>query len=224
MKRLWHWPIDPLARTVRLALGEKRCAIDLVSVLPWAQPEELASLAPGARAPVMVDTGAEEKVSAVGTHAICEYLEEAIPTPRLLPFVAQERAEARRLWRYSEDSFADVNATLLTERVNQWVRRAREPDSGALRTGVHALKSRMTFLNGLAESRTYMAGRMLTLADLSIAAHLSAYDYFGDVPWDMTPDLKAWYSRIKSRPSFRPLLADKVDGTRPARHYADLDF
>ena len=77
MKRLWHWPIDPLARTVRLALGEKRCAIDLVSVLPWAQPEELASMAPGARAPVMVDTGAEEKVSAVGTHAICEYLEEA---------------------------------------------------------------------------------------------------------------------------------------------------
>ena len=76
MKRLWHWPIDPLARTVRLALGEKRCAIDLVSVLPWAQPEELASMAPGARAPVMVDTGAEEKVSAVGTHAICEYLEE----------------------------------------------------------------------------------------------------------------------------------------------------
>lgn len=224
MKRLWHWSIDPLARTVRLVLGEKRCAIDLVHVLPWAQPDELASMAPGARAPVMVDTSGEEKVSAVGTHAICEYLEETIPAPRLLPFVAQERAEARRLWRYSEDSFADVNATLLTERVNQWVRRVREPDSGALRTGVHALKSRMTFLNGLAESRPYMAGRMLTLADLSIAAHLSAYDYFGDVPWDMTPDLKAWYSRIKSRPSFRPLLADKVDGTRPARHYADLDF
>lgn len=224
MKRLWHWPIDPLARTVRLALGEKRCAVDLVIALPWAQPGELAAMAPGARAPVMVDTGAEEKVSAAGAHAICEYLEEAIPSPRLLPFVAQERAEARRLWRYSEDSFAEVNATLLTERVNQWVRRSKDPDSATLRMGVHALKSKMTFLNGLAESRTYMAGRMLTLADLSIAAHLSAYDYFGDVPWDMTPDLKAWYSRMKSRPSFRPLLADKVDGTRPARHYADLDF
>ena len=96
MKRLWHWPIDPLARTVRLALGEKRCAVDLVIALPWAQPGELAAMAPGARAPVMVDTGAEEKVSAAGAHAICEYLEEAIPSPRLLPFVAQERAEARQ--------------------------------------------------------------------------------------------------------------------------------
>lgn len=224
MKRLWHWPIDPLARTVRLALGEKRCAVELKSALPWAQPDALAEIAPGARAPVLIDTEAEEKVTAVGTHAICEYLEEAHPSPRLLPFVANERAEARRLWRWSEDSLAEVNAMLLTERVNQWVRRVREPDSEALRRGVHALKSKMTFLENLAGTRAYMAGRTLTLADLSIAAHISAYDYFGDVPWDMSPDLKAWYSRIKSRPSFRPLLDDKVEGTRPARHYADLDF
>ncbi|WP_084395788.1 glutathione S-transferase family protein [Henriciella aquimarina] len=224
MKRLWQWPIDPLARTVRLMLGEKRCSAELILALPWAQPEVLADMAPGARAPVLIDTEAEEKVTAIGTHAICEYLETAHPTPRLLPFVANERAEARRLWRWSEDSFAEVNALLLTERVNQWVRRVRQPDSEALRKGVHALKSKMTFLNGLAEMRPYMAGRSLTLADLSVAAHLSACDYFGDVPWDLTPDLKDWYARIKSRPSFRPLLADKVEGTRPARHYADLDF
>lgn len=224
MKRLWHWPIDPLARTVRLALGEKRCAFDLSLVLPWTQPDFLAEIAPGARAPVLIDTEAEEKVTAIGTHAILEYLEEAHPAPRLLPFVPNERSEARRLWCWAEESFAEVNATLLTERVNQWVRRMKEPDSETLRRGVHALKGRMTFLDGLAGTRPYMAGRALTLADLSIAAHLSAYDYFGDVPWDMAPDLKAWYSRIKSRPSFRSLLSDKVDGTRPARHYADLDF
>ena len=92
MKRLWHWPIDPLARTVRLALAEKKCAVDLVMALPWAQPGELQAIAPGARAPVLVDTSAEEKVEAIGTHAICEYLEESISTPRLLPFIAKERA------------------------------------------------------------------------------------------------------------------------------------
>ena len=225
MKRLWHWPIDPLARTVRLALGEKRCAVDLQLTLPWAETDVFREMAaPGMQAPVLVDTEAETKVTATGTHAICEYLEESQPTPRLLPVIANERAEARRLWSWSEDSFSEVNASLLTERVNQWVRRSREPDSAALRRGVHALKGRMTFLDGLAGRRPYMAGRSLSLADLSIAAHLSAYDYFGDVFWDLTPDLKDWYSRIKSRPSFRPLLSDKVEGTRPARHYADLDF
>ncbi|WP_084421251.1 glutathione S-transferase family protein [Henriciella litoralis] len=224
MRRLWHWPIDPRARTVRLALGEKRCPFETIEALPWAPPHDFAEIAPGAEAPVLVDTSGEAKVNAVGTHAIIEYIEEAHPSPRLLPFIANERAEARRLWRWSEESFSEVNATLLTERVNQWVRRSKTTDTTTLRTGVHALKSKLSFLNALAETRTYMAGRSLTIADLSIAAHLSAYDYFGDMPWDAAPELKDWYSRIKSRPSFRPILADKVEGTRPAKHYADLDF
>lgn len=224
MKRLWHWPIDPLARTVRLALAEKGCAYMEAIALPWAVPAELSAIAPGALAPALIDTAAEEKVTAIGTHAICEYLDEAHKNPRLLPFIANERAEARRVWSWSEDSFAEVNATLLTERVNQWVRRSSQTNSEALRRGAHALKGKMTFLDGLAGTRAYMAGRTLTIADFSIAAHLSAYDYFGDVPWDLTPDLKEWYSRMKSRPSFRSLLGDKVDGTRPAKHYADLDF
>jgi glutathione S-transferase len=35
---------------------------------------------------------------------------------------------------------------------------------------------------------------------------------------------KAWYARIKSRPSFRALLTDQVRGMPAATHYADLDF
>ena len=224
MKRLWHWPIDPLARTVRLVMGEKRCSVDSVMALPWSPPQDLQDLAPGARAPAFLDTTSEEKVTAIGTHAICEHLEESIPSPRLIPFIASEKAEARRLWQWSEAAFAEVNGTLLTERVNQWVRRSKTTNSAALRTGMHALKGHMTFLDALSGQRAYLAGRSLTIADLSVAAHLSAYDYFGDVPWDLTPDLKDWYSRIKSRPSFRTLLADRIDGTRPPKHYADLDF
>jgi glutathione S-transferase len=29
---------------------------------------------------------------------------------------------------------------------------------------------------------------------------------------------------MKSRPSFRPLLADRVSGVNPPEHYADPDF
>ncbi|MEM8616524.1 MAG: glutathione S-transferase family protein [Pseudomonadota bacterium] len=224
MKRLWHWPIDPLARTVRLVLGEKSLSAESIRIPPWVSDLELAALAPGAHAPALLDTDAEVRVSAVGSLAVCTYLEDVYTTPRLLPFAPVERAEARRLWQWSEESFAGINNTLLTERVNQWVRRDRAPDSLALRQGAHALKNRMTFLDALAGERAYIAGRNLTLADLSVAAHLSSYDYFGDVPWDLTPDLKAWYGRIKSRPSFRSLLEDRVGNAKPARHYADLDF
>lgn len=224
MKRLWHWPIDPLARTVRLALGEKGWRYEGIVIMPWVADLELSALAPGASQPALLDTDAQTRVSCVGTMAICEYLEEAVPTPRLLPFPPAERAEARRLWQWSEESFAGINNTLLAERVNQWVRREQAPDSQALRQGLHALKNRLTFLDALTGERAYVAGRNLSLADLSVAAHLSAYDYFGDVLWEAVPDLKAWYGRMKSRPSFRPLLDDRVGNAKPARHYADLDF
>lgn len=224
MKRLWHWPIDPLARTVRLVLGEKGWAAEAIVITPWVSDLELSALAPGASQPALLDTDAETRVSCVGTVAICEYIEEAQQSPRLLPFPPAERAEARRLWQWSEESFAGINNTLLTERVNQWVRRDRSPDSAALRQGAHALKNRMTFLDALAGERSYLAGRTLSMADLSVAAHLSSYDYFGDVLWDAVPDLKAWYARIKSRPSFRTILDDRVGSAKPARHYTDLDF
>ena len=224
MKRLWHWPLDPAARTVRLALGEKKAQVDMRACRPGAPIAELPDLPPGTELPVLMDTTGEQKIVASGSHAILEHLEEGETGERLLPFLAKDRAEVRRLWQWSENSFGEVNRTLLAERENQWVRRAKQSDTARLREGVHALKSKIAFLEGLAGMRTYMAGRTLSLADLSIAAHLSAYDYFGDVPWDLTPDLKEWYVRMKSRPSFRPLLADKVEGTRPHSHYADLDF
>jgi glutathione S-transferase len=44
------------------------------------------------------------------------------------------------------------------------------------------------------------------------------------VPWAEFPEAKAWYARLKSRPAFRPLLAERVPGFTPPDNYADLDF
>ena len=49
-------------------------------------------------------------------------------------------------------------------------------------------------------------------------------DYLGDVPWNEDEAAKNWYARVKSRPSFRPLLAETVPGIPPSETYADLDF
>src|SRR5204863_308841 len=56
------------------------------------------------------------------------------------------------------------------------------------------------------------------------AAHLSAIDYLGDVPWSEDDAAKAWYARVKSRPSFRPLLSEWLAGVPASRTYVDLDF
>ena len=56
------------------------------------------------------------------------------------------------------------------------------------------------------------------------AAHLSSVDFLGDVPWAEDEAARNWYARVKSRPSFRTLLNDRVPGIQPADHYANLDF
>jgi len=224
MKRLIHWMFDPYARTVRLALGEKALAYEEVSAPPWQPNREVQMLAPGAAGVALIHRANDARYTAVGVTAICEYLEEANSDIKLLPRLAEDRAETRRVWRLSEDMFREACEALLRERVTIARSRSHSPNSTALRTGAHALRAALTFFNYLAETRGYLAGRSLTLADLSVAAHLSCFDYFNDVPWDAAPDLRAWYSRMKSRPAFRPLLADRLDGTRPASHYTNLDF
>ena len=72
--------------------------------------------------------------------------------------------------------------------------------------------------------RAFLAGDRLTYADLAAAAHLSAIYYLGDVPWHEDDAAKAWYARVKSRPSFRPLLSEWLAGVPASRTYVDLDF
>ena len=224
MTRLYHWCLDPAGRLVRLCLAEKGMGFESVESSPWSPHPDMRDLAPGAVAPALVQDGPAGRIVAIGTRAICEYLEEATEGAHLLPLHPGERAEARRLWAWVEEGFEEVTDKLLTERVMQWVRRDRQPDSEKLRRGAHTLRGRLTFLNALVETHGFIAGRNLSLADLAAAAHLSACDYFGDVQWDSVPDLRTWYARLKSRPSFRPLLADRLEAVRPSPHYANLDF
>ena len=87
MRRLWHWPLDPGCRTVRLALEEKKIAFDAKVTWPGATISELANLAPGSDLPVFLDAAGEQKIIASGTHAILEYIEDTDAAPRLMPLL-----------------------------------------------------------------------------------------------------------------------------------------
>jgi glutathione S-transferase len=93
-----------------------------------------------------------------------------------------------------------------------------------VRQGLQVMKGHLDYIGALAEERSYLAGDNLSIADLAAAAHISAIDYLGDVPWTEHPVAQSWYERIKSRPSFRALLTDTIPGVAPSAHYAQLDF
>ena len=81
------------------------------------------------------------------------------------------------------------------------------PDMEAMRAGHDNLRYHLAYIGHLAETRSWLAGDAMSFADLAAAAHLSALDYLGEVPWEEHEAAKNWYALLKSRPSFRPLLA-----------------
>ena len=222
---LFHFPLDPASRLARLALAEARLEVEEAVVRPWEPDCPLVGLNPSAMPPVLRIGDDRRPLVLCETAAILGWIEDQQKAPLLLPRDPAERAEARRLTVWFERRFSDeVNAVLLHERLEKPLLRLGSPDARALRDGRAALKEHLLILEGLAGSRDRLAGRHLSQADLVAAAHLSVLDYFGEIGWASWPSLKDWYVKMKSRPAFRPLLADRFQGVAPAAWYADLDF
>lgn len=225
MMILHHWPLDPWSRQARLALAEKGCKVELRFQRFWEPDEAFYDLNPAGLTPVLEDRTGEDTVVLVQADAILAHLEETRPEPPLLPSDRAGRAEVRRLVTWFDRKFdAEVNAYLLHEKLEKRMQGLGAPDADMIRAGRDHLRQHLDYISTLLEARDGLAGPRYGLADLVAAAHLSCIDYLGDVPWDSFPAAKAWYERIKCRPSFRSILDDRLPGMPPARWYADLDF
>lgn len=230
MFTLFHHPFCPHSRFVRLALAEHGLDLRLVEERPWERREAFLALNPAGTTPVLT---AERTPAIPGAGIIAEYLDEThggrLGERRLLPKGAAERIEVRRLlaW-FNEKFFEEASGPLVTERI---YKRFMSEDGGGgppamdvIRAATTNVRYHLAYIGWLAQTRNFLAGDRLTYADLVAAAHLSAIDYLGDVPWIEDDAAKAWYARVKSRPSFRPLLSEWLAGVPASRTYVDLDF
>ncbi len=227
---LFHHPFCPHSRFVRLALGEYGLTARPVEERAWERRQEFLELNPAGTTPVLVVEG---HPPIPGAAIIAEYLDEdegaELGDARLLPADPSLRVEVRRLmsW-FHEKFFAEVSGPLTLERF--YKRRmpveagGGAPDSDVIRAARHNIRYHLSYIGWLVRTRHWLAGDRLSYADLAAAAHISAADYLGDVPWDEDEAAKAWYARVKSRPSFRPLLGETMAGIPPSPTYADLDF
>lgn len=222
MRVLYHLWLSPQCRKVRLALAEKSIPFDMRVEKIWERRHEFLALNPAGDVPVLVE---DDGAAVADSVAIIEYIEETYADHPLLPGGPTERAEIRRLAQWFDVKFGqEVSDNLVGEKVQKKFLGLGQPDSAAIRAGHANMRIHLEYVSWLADRRRFLAGDTFSLADIAAAAHLSAVDYIGDVPWDDYPRAKEWYVRIKSRPSFRPVLADHIPGLRPPVHYADLDF
>jgi glutathione S-transferase len=221
MLRLYHVPLSPFCRKVRLVLAEKKMDVELIEERYWEQSTEFLRRNPAGKVPILRHEGALLTEST----PICEYIEELNPEPSLIPKDAKARYEMRRLVSWFDDKFHhEVTSNLLYERVNKKVSGQGFPDSNNIKEGARKIKYHLDYMAWLLEHRRWLAGDTMTLADFAAAAHLSSLDYISDVDWNRSSVVKDWYAKIKSRPAFRNILSDQVSGFPPPRHYNDLDF
>lgn len=228
MLTLFQHMLCPHSRYVRLILGEYGIEARHIEERFWERREEFLLLNPAGDIPVLVADG---EPAIPGGAIIAEYIEETRePGPDgLMPARPGERVEVRRLASWFNDKFhAEVSGPLVTERVfKRHMTREQgggPPDTDALRAARHNIRYHLAYLGWLVRTRDWLTGERLSLADLAAAAHLSVADYLGEVPWNEDEAAKNWYARVKSRPAFRPILADMLAGVPPAASYADLDF
>jgi glutathione S-transferase len=222
MRVLYHLPLSPFSRKVRLALSEKRLPFELRLEKVWQRRPEYLELNAAGTVPTLIEPN---DMVIADSGVICEYLEEAYPDSPLLGRAVAERVETRRLVAWFDGKFAqEVTRNLHGEKFMKRLAGRGEPDATALRAGYANLRHHMEYLGWLAETRKWLAGSVISLADFAAAGHISVLDFAGDIDWTMSEPARDWYARIKSRPSFRPILADRVPGVTPPAHYTDLDF
>jgi glutathione S-transferase len=224
-RTLHHFPLDPASRQVRLALGEKRLTFVDNVVRYWEEPREFLALNPTGVPPVLVERQDGQDLAICEVRAILEHLDEQDPQPLLLGRDPAERAETRRLMQWFDRKFDhEVNAFLLHEKLEKRLLKMGAPDLYSMRQGRDALRAHLAYMEKLLQTRDWLAGKRLSYADFAAGANVSVLDYFGDIPWRDFPAVKTWYMTMKSRPAFRPILADRWPGLAPAGHYDDLDF
>lgn len=225
MRILYHFALCPYSRKVRLTLHEKKLDFVLEHEPFWEKRDTFLQMNPAGQVPVLIDLNG---TTLCDSNSICEYLEDAYTERSLIGDSIANRAEVRRLTAWFDCKAAgDFTLPLLFEKIikrNIPELSNQGPNSASIRQAKQAIRYHLEYITWLVDRRNWLAGDEFSQADITAAAHLSTVDYLGDVPWDQFENAKNWYSRIKSRPCFRSLLADRIPALSPPAHYKDLDF
>jgi glutathione S-transferase len=221
MWRLYQFTLCPFSRAVRLGLAEKGVVFELVDTYPWERSEALTRVNPAAQTPAL-ENGA---LVLADSAAILEYFDETVERSPLLGASAAGRAEARRLaaW-FRERFYAEVTAPLMRERMWKRVVAKAMPDGAAIREAARAAETHLQYAESLLLENRWLAGPTFGVADIHAAAQLSVADYLAGIDWAGHPQARQWYQALKSRPSFRAILGERMEGIRPPAHYDDPDF
>ena len=217
---IYHHTVCPFSRAIRIILEEKQIDYTLHEEKYWERRREFVKINPASSVPIILDNG----VYICGIYPILEYFEEQYHF-NLMGHGTKQKADIRRLldW-FGYKLHKEVSSYIVDEKVIKYLTRSGEPNSLAIRAAKNNLSYHMEYIGFMLKQNKWIAGESLTYVDFITAAQLSILDYVGDIAWEHYPMVKDWYSVIKSRPSFKPILQDSISNLRPSLCYKNLDF
>jgi len=224
MYKLYHQPICPFSRKIRVLLAAKNLPFELVPENFWERRKEFIAMNTMATIPVLFDVNNGDVIPC--SNIIAQYLEEKHQDE--MSFIGDsltKRAESRRIEYWFDHKFYnEVSKTLLNERYFNRFLPGNPPSSSNIITCKHNLEIHLNYMGFLLSNRKYLVGNELTIADFAAAGQISTLDYFGDINWRNHNLVKDWYCLVKSHKSFGSILSDKIPGVMPPVWYNKLDF
>jgi glutathione S-transferase len=225
MRTLYYSPICPFSRKIRFLLAEKKIDFTLIDEPFWTKNPHFIKLNPLGQVPIFIDL---QDCVVVDSSVISEYLEETYCEKSFLGATIAEKTEVRRVCAWFDHKFFhDVTLPLLKEKFFKRFFPGQQdsgPNSQIIRAAKNSIIDHLRYLEWLIERRPYLGGAFFSLADMAAGSHISVVDYFGDIAWEKFLVTREWFFRIKSRPTFRAFLKDRIPGIAPCKHYENLDF
>ncbi len=219
MNKLFHYFLCPSSRFIRIILIEKKIDFDLF-IENFSDPtEDYLFKNPAGFFPVL-NTSFNENI--VGSLVIVEYLQNLMLPPTLM--IKKNENEIRRLLFWFETNFKnEIIIPLLKEKVFKRFEKNSVPSSHVIRTARSNLKYHMQYFNYLIKEHDFFVDDNLSYVDLFYGASLTVLDYIDELNFFEFEKLKNLYSIVKSRPSFKKILADRIIGVNPHSDYLKLD-
>jgi glutathione S-transferase/RNA polymerase-associated protein len=204
MISLYDHPLSPYGQKVKIAMREKGLAFETVSpggLGAGGAAGQFAEANPRAEVPTLVDGD----VRVFDSTVILEYLEDAYPTPSILPKSAADRARVRMLEEVMDTHFEPINWGLSELR---WFKRAEGDQAQAIEAAAgRQLTGFFAWLERQLDGREWFNGEAFGWGDLAVVPFVNGSVGQGHAPAEGTK-LAAWLARANARPSVADTTAE----------------
>ena len=222
MITLYHYYLCSSSRYIRLILEEHKISYQTQLENYWKPQNDFLELNPAGHLPVLVN---EENFPVIGANACVEYIKDLELRSNFFVENYKEKAEINRLVHWFEVIFKkEVFDPIIYEKVYSRIVENITPNSENIRAALQNLDFHIQYFNYLLNNKNYFIKDELTYLDFLAAANFSVLDYLGILNLKSYENIREWYFKLKSRPSFRTLLKDQIVGLNPHENYKYMDI